>query len=91
MWGLFGIATARRWRLGRGTLGAVFLTGYGLFRFTVERYRQPDAQFRGPGDPLGTAVGIFTMGQVLSGLMILAGLALLGWRWRTGSAHETGA
>ena len=41
---------------------------------------QPDAQFIGPGDPLGTVLGPLSMGQVLS-LAVVAGGALLLW-WR---------
>lgn len=59
------------------TLG-LFLTGYGISRFTVEFFRQPDAQFVSPGNPLGLAWHIggygLTMGQFLSLPMIAAGL-----------------
>lgn len=59
------------------TLG-LFLAGYGISRFTVEFFRQPDAQFISPGNPLGLAWHIggygLTMGQFLSLPMILAGL-----------------
>ena len=59
------------------TLG-VFLAGYGAARFIVEFFRQPDAQFVSPGNPLGLAwhVGGYglTMGQVLSLPMIALGL-----------------
>ena len=41
----------RPWRL----FGA-FLAGYGAARFLVEFVRQPDAQFVGPGNPLGYAL-----------------------------------
>jgi phosphatidylglycerol:prolipoprotein diacylglycerol transferase len=67
-----------------GVVGSFFLIGYGTIRVFLELFRQPDAQFRGPGDPLGTVLGPFTMGQTLSGLMILAGLALLFWRLNSG-------
>lgn len=56
----------------------VFLAGYGLARFTVEFFRQPDAQFVTPGNPLGlaweTAGYGLTMGQILSLPMIVLGL-----------------
>ena len=49
-------------------VSALFLLLYGLFRFTVEFFRQPDPQW-------GTlAWGWLTMGQVLSFPMILIGL-----------------
>lgn len=60
-----------------GLFAALFLMGYGTARFVVELYRQPDAQFRAPDDPLGTVLGPLTMGQVLSAAMILAGALLL--------------
>jgi phosphatidylglycerol:prolipoprotein diacylglycerol transferase len=62
-----------------GTFTALFLLGYGAVRSVVELFRQPDAQFRGPGDPLGTVLGPFTMGQLLSAALIVIGLVLL-WR-----------
>ncbi|MCI5096080.1 MAG: prolipoprotein diacylglyceryl transferase [Rhodobacteraceae bacterium] len=59
------------------TLG-VFLAGYGMSRFVVEFFRQPDAQFVTAGNPLGLALHVdgfgLTMGQLLSLPMILLGL-----------------
>ncbi len=52
-----------------GILTSVFLILYGAFRFFVEFFREPDAQ-------LGYVLGMFTMGQVLSLSMLLAGLVL---------------
>ncbi|MEM7540305.1 MAG: prolipoprotein diacylglyceryl transferase [Pseudomonadota bacterium] len=53
-----------------GTLSAVFLIGYGSFRFLVEFVREPDAH-------IGyLAWGWLTMGQVLSLPMIFCGLAI---------------
>lgn len=54
-----------------GTMLAIFLSGYGLFRFFVEFFREPDQQ-------MGYLLGYFTMGQFLSSLMIAGGL-LLWW------------
>jgi phosphatidylglycerol---prolipoprotein diacylglyceryl transferase len=72
LWALQAVL-ARRARAGRdfhdGYLSAAFLIGYGLIRFLVEYTRQPDAQ-------LGFVLGPFSMGQLLSSLMIVAGLAL---------------
>ena len=82
LWGVFAVARRRSLRLPDGTYGAVFLLGYGAFRTVIELFRQPDAQFRGPGDPLGTVLGPLTMGQTLSALMILAGMLLLADAWR---------
>ncbi|QIE41072.1 prolipoprotein diacylglyceryl transferase [Rhodobacteraceae bacterium SC52] len=65
-----------------GEVTGVFLTGYGLARFTVEHFRQADAQFVTPDNPWGHVfrfgdAGI-TMGQLLSLPMVAAGLIVLG-------------
>lgn len=76
-----------------GLFSALFLAGYGTARFIVELFRQPDAQFRGLDDPVGTVLGPLTMGQVLSVAMILTGvlvLALRRWR-RTTDAQRPSA
>ena len=52
-----------------GSMVALFLILYGIFRITVEFFRQPDAQ-------LGFIVAGLTMGQLLSSLMIVAGIIL---------------
>lgn len=57
----------------RGLVLAIFLVLYGLFRFLVEFTRQPDPQ-------LGYVLGPFTMGQILSSVMMLAGVLLGLWR-----------
>src|SRR5690606_15654 len=77
LWGVYAVARALGRRFPTGTYGGVFLLGYGLFRSVVELFRQPDAQFRGPDDPLGTVLGPLTMGQTLTVAMILAGIVLL--------------
>ena len=61
--------TLRNRKLPSGSLLAVFLILYGVFRFLVEFFREPDSQ-------LGFILGPFTMGQVLSSFMIAAGFAL---------------
>jgi phosphatidylglycerol:prolipoprotein diacylglycerol transferase len=50
----------------------VFLTGYGLSRFLVEFFREPDPQ-------LGFLAMHTTMGQLLSLPMIVMGLIFI-WR-----------
>lgn len=69
-----------------GRVTGLFLLGYGLARAFVELFRQPDAQFAGPGNPLGYAIGAgdwgLTMGQTLSLPMLAAGLGLLLWSRR---------
>jgi phosphatidylglycerol:prolipoprotein diacylglycerol transferase len=57
-------------RLLPGVLNGLFLVFYGLFRFFVEFFREPDPQ-------LGFIVGPFTMGQILSVLTALAGIFLI--------------
>jgi len=49
-----------------GVAGWTFVAGYGLFRFIVEFFRQPD-------DHLGFLVAFFSMGQLLSLPMFLLG------------------
>ncbi len=61
-----------------GLIAGTFFAGYGLARFIVEFFRQPDAQFVSPDNPLGLYVQVggwgLTAGQLLSLPMILAGL-----------------
>jgi len=56
-------------KLPTGGLLAIFLSLYGLFRFFVELFREPDPQ-------LGFILGPFTMGQTLSSFMIIGGIIL---------------
>ena len=64
-----------------GLTSGTFFAGYGLARFLVEFFRQPDTQFISEGNPLGLAVHIggygLTMGQLLSLPMIALGLWLI--------------
>lgn len=59
-----------------GILTSSFLVFYGLFRFLVEFFREPDIQ-------LGFILGPFTMGQLLSAGMIFIGMVIFFFR-RTG-------
>lgn len=74
LWALMATGALKR----PGLLLGVFLIGYGLSRAVVELFRQPDAQFVGPGNPLGLALQFgdwgLTMGQILSLPMIAVGL-----------------
>ena len=68
------------WVLGRyrtppGTLMWTFLAGYGLCRFIVEFFREPDMH-------LGFILGPRSMGQLLSVPMILIGAFMLAWGFR---------
>jgi phosphatidylglycerol:prolipoprotein diacylglycerol transferase len=62
-----------------GAVASVFVVAYGVIRFCVEFTREPDVQ-------LGfIAFGWLTMGQLLSLLLIVIGIALLAWRlWSHG-------
>ncbi len=65
---LFFVKLGRR---ERGFYSSIFLIGYGVARFFVEFFREPDSQI---GYLFG---GWFTMGMLLSFPMIIAGIALL--------------
>ncbi|MBF0607321.1 MAG: prolipoprotein diacylglyceryl transferase [Candidatus Magnetobacterium sp. LHC-1] len=66
----------------KGTLLALFIMLYGLFRFIVEFFREPDQQ-------LGMVAGPLTMGQLLSLSMLVAGavVSYILWRRRTNSTR----
>ena len=55
-----------------GVLLGTFLIGYGLIRFTLEFFRNPDPQ-------LGYVLGPFSMGQLLSVPMVLIGIVFVWW------------
>ncbi|MCC5993294.1 MAG: prolipoprotein diacylglyceryl transferase [Rhodobacteraceae bacterium] len=86
---LFAVLGWLVWRKGwlktPGAITGVFVAGYGLARFIVEFWRQADAQFITPDNPLGHVLALgpvgISMGQVLSLPMIVIGLLLL-WRAR---------
>ena len=59
----------RKVRAPKGAMLAFYLIGYGLARFCIEFYREPDAH-------IGFVVGLFSMGQVLCAGMIAAGVLL---------------
>ena len=61
----------------QGALFWAFLAGYGLIRFTIELFRNPDAQFITPTNPTGGVLGPLSMGQTLSLPMILLGIGML--------------
>ena len=78
---------ARRGALLRPGLSlGVFLAGYGLARLTVEIWREADAQFVTPDNPLGHVLRLgeagLQMGQILSLPMIALGLGLVLWARR---------
>lgn len=63
----------------KGTTFWSFIAGYGVIRFFLEFFRQPDPQFVHPGDPMGLVLGPFSMGQLLSMPMIAIGVAMIAW------------
>jgi len=60
----------------RGAVSAAFLIGYGAFRFGVEFTREPDSF-------LGLLAAGLSMGQWLSAPMVLAGVAMMVWAYRS--------
>ena len=77
LWLVYSFNRRRGVRWGEGAYGGLFLVCYGLVRTVLELFRQPDAQFTGNGDTLGTVLGPLTMGQVLSLLTAAVGLFFL--------------
>lgn len=63
-----------RRKLPKGSLMALYLLGYGFFRFCIEYFRQPDAH-------LGFVFLRFSMGQVLCLAMMAAGAGLYAYLW----------
>lgn len=61
-------------RLPHGGLFALFLIGYGVFRFFIEFFREPDPQ-------LGLVIPPFTIGQILCSFMIVGGVVLYLFLW----------
>jgi phosphatidylglycerol:prolipoprotein diacylglycerol transferase len=66
----------RRRGFAKGSFLGLYLIGYGVFRFFIEYFREPDAQ-------LGLYwFGMFSQGQALCLGMILAGAGFVIWRKR---------
>ena len=78
---LLYLTLRRGWLKQPGQTVGLFLAGYGTARFIVEFFRQADAQYITPENPLGHAIRFGTMGlsmgQLLSVPMIAVGLALI--------------
>ena len=53
-----------------GISSCLFLIYYGIFRIISEFFREPDAQ-------IGYVMGLFSMGTILSSLMLLSGFVIL--------------
>ena len=71
----------RGWLRTPWAVTGVFFLGYGASRFVVELFREADAQFISPDNPLGYVIGTgsagLSMGQVLSLPMVLIGVYAL--------------
>ncbi|MCG6882645.1 MAG: prolipoprotein diacylglyceryl transferase [Silicimonas sp.] len=69
------------WLKRPGVVCGTFIAGYGVSRFVVEFFRQADAQFITPDNPLGHVMRIgefgITRGQQFSLPMILVGITIL--------------
>lgn len=64
-----------------GFLLGIYIIGYGLVRFFIEFYREPDYQ-------LGLFLGFISMGQILCLLMMLGGIMILLWRKNAANNQE---
>lgn len=53
-----------------GIISGVFVSCYGIFRFILEFFREPDSQ-------LGYYFGFITMGQILCFLMVFGGISII--------------
>jgi len=69
----------------RMAVSGVFALGYGLFRFTVEFFRQPDSHLN------FIAFNWLTMGQLLSAPMIILGIVLLWLAYNKNTAEQSAA
>ncbi|MBK8101231.1 MAG: prolipoprotein diacylglyceryl transferase [Planctomycetes bacterium] len=70
---------ARGRQVRRGAFCALFLFGYAIARWLLERVRQPDSQFVTADHPDGSVFLGMTMGQTLSCAMLVGGALMLAW------------
>jgi phosphatidylglycerol:prolipoprotein diacylglycerol transferase len=81
----FVLAALMWWLKGKnlknGMLTAIFIVGYGLGRFIVEFFREPDPQ-------LGFVAGPLSMGQLLCMAMWVLGGVLIWWFYQRGDASR---
>lgn len=76
---LFLILWAVRKRpFAKGSFAGFYLIGYGVFRFFIEYFREPDAQLGGSQDLFW--FGLFSQGQALCLAMIAVGAGFVWWR-----------
>ena len=67
----------RKKKLFDGFLLGIYICGYGLVRFIIEFFREPDYQ-------VGFILGTISIGQALCLLMMLGGVVVLIWRKNAG-------
>ena len=83
---LLVLAWKRGWLKKPGQLTGLFFLGYGLARIFVELFRQADAQFISPDNPMGYVIRIgdwgISQGQLLSLPMVAIGILVLLWARR---------
>lgn len=65
-----------------GSVAGLFLLGYGVFRFGIEYFREPDAH-------LGLYLGVISQGQILSLPMVIAGMGLMIWSFKSNRVQPT--
>lgn len=80
LWLVIFLLRKKKWD---GMLGAVYMGGYGIVRFFIEYFREPDADIgyriaKDSGAPIYTNTSLlnFSTGQVLCFIMIVAALAM---------------
>ncbi|MFV2034543.1 MAG: prolipoprotein diacylglyceryl transferase [Halocynthiibacter sp.] len=78
---LIYFAWKRGWLKKPGQITGLFAAGYGTARVFVEFYRQADAQFITPDNPMGYVLQIgsagVSMGQILSLPLVVIGVAII--------------
>ncbi|WP_380053545.1 prolipoprotein diacylglyceryl transferase [Falsihalocynthiibacter sp. SS001] len=82
----------REWLKTPGQTMGLFFAGYGAARFIVEFFRQADAQYITPENPMGYALTLgewgLSRGQLLSLPMIIVGVAIILWARRAREAKH---
>ncbi|MBI5508587.1 MAG: prolipoprotein diacylglyceryl transferase [Deltaproteobacteria bacterium] len=81
MWVVYLLTRHKPWKGGAYSVCAVI--GYGVIRFVIEYFREPEAQWVTPDNPGGAVLLGMTTGQVLCAAMVVIGAALLAVRHKT--------
>lgn len=77
LWFAYRRGCAKNTNPGAGAYAGIFLIGYGVLRFGIEFFREPDDHFEKDADGLGTILLGLSMGQLLCSAMILIGSWML--------------